>query len=265
MKGPVADYFARSLATYDNDPPTNDYQRGHCEALKVASAELATILHTPEVNAFAAGVEVEAAHQRERWGDAHDEGKTPFDWFWLVGYLSQKAATAAVAGDIEKAKHHTISTAAALANWHLALAGVDTSMRPGIDPPPLDLTSAMMVSADATRPDFNTTIDFGTIGSACGAAIYATSVGGVTNSAVIDASTSEPLWRFLVERTAVDPASQVRSCEVWESYLLWCEREGERNLSPRAFSAALVNKGYLKIRSDEMRWSGLRLLEEPLS
>lgn len=91
------------------------------------------IINTPETFDFMAGVPIEAAHQRERWGSDHDAGKTPFDWFWLVGYLAQKAASAAVAGDAEKAKHHTISTAAALANWHAALNG-ETVMRPGIGP-----------------------------------------------------------------------------------------------------------------------------------
>lgn len=94
----------------------------------------AAIINSPETADFMAGVPIEAAHQRERWGAAHDLGKTPFDWFWLIGYLAQKAADAGVRGDTEKAKHHTISTAAALANWHAALAGIDTQMRPGIDP-----------------------------------------------------------------------------------------------------------------------------------
>jgi hypothetical protein len=92
------------------------------------------IINAPETSNFMAGVPIEAAHQRERWGADHDAGKTPFDWFWLIGYLAQKAASAAVAGDIEKAKHHTISTAGALANWHASLSGIDHSMRPGIDP-----------------------------------------------------------------------------------------------------------------------------------
>lgn len=89
------------------------------------------IINAPETADFMTAVPLEVAHQRERWGSGHDEGKTPYDWFWLIGYLSQKAAAAAVGGDMEKAKHHTISTAAALANWHAALAGVTTSMRPG--------------------------------------------------------------------------------------------------------------------------------------
>ncbi|CAN5438333.1 hypothetical protein BH09PSE4_BH09PSE4_22490 [soil metagenome] len=100
--------------------------------------ELERLINTPEVDDFVIGTMVEAAHQRERWPSEHDAGKSPFDWFWLIGYLAQKAATAAVAGDLDKAKHHTISTAAALANWHLALTGADTSMRPGIEPPAAD-------------------------------------------------------------------------------------------------------------------------------
>jgi hypothetical protein len=95
---------------------------------------LTKLLNTPEVDDFTKAVPLEAAHQRERWSTDHDAGKTPFDWFWLVGYLAQKAASSAIAGNVEKAKHHTISTAAALANWHLALSGGDTRMRPGVDP-----------------------------------------------------------------------------------------------------------------------------------
>lgn len=92
------------------------------------------IINTPETADFMAGVPLEAAHQRERWGADHDAGKKPLDWFWLIGYLAQKAADAAMRGDSEKAKHHTISTGAALANWHAALTGADNRMRPGINP-----------------------------------------------------------------------------------------------------------------------------------
>ena len=100
-------------------------------------AELEAIINTPEVHDFARGAVIEAAHQRDRWGADHDAGKAPLDWFWLIGYLAQKAATAQMAGDTEKALHHTISTAAALANWHLAISGTDVRMRPGIEPPSL--------------------------------------------------------------------------------------------------------------------------------
>jgi hypothetical protein len=99
--------------------------------LRAEIERLTALLNTPEVDDFAKGAVLEAAHQRERWGADHDSGKSPFDWFWLVGYLAQKAASSAVSGNTEKAMHHTISTAAALANWHLALSGADNRMVPG--------------------------------------------------------------------------------------------------------------------------------------
>jgi hypothetical protein len=91
------------------------------------------VINTPETADFMAGVPLEAAHQRERWGSAHDDGKRPEDWFWLIGYLAGKALHAAKAGNLEKALHHTISTAAALANWHAHLSGNSNAMRPGIE------------------------------------------------------------------------------------------------------------------------------------
>jgi len=88
----------------------------------------------PETEDFFKGVPLEAAHQRGRWPSEHDAGKSPADWFWLVGYLAGKCLASHIAGNREKALHHTISTAAALANWHLAIKG-ETNMRPGIETP----------------------------------------------------------------------------------------------------------------------------------
>lgn len=104
-------------------------------ALEAEVLRLREQLNTPELDRLAEGVVAEAQHQRHRWGTTDDAGKTPFDWFWLIGYLAQKAASAAVAGDGDKAKHHVISTAAALANWHAFLTGEHSAMRPGIAEP----------------------------------------------------------------------------------------------------------------------------------
>ena len=89
------------------------------------------VINTPEVNDFIEGVKREAIHQRLRWGSTHDGGKLPSDWFWLIGYLAGKALAAHIGGDTDKALHHTISSAAALYNWHSAIMGT-TDMRPGI-------------------------------------------------------------------------------------------------------------------------------------
>lgn len=97
-------------------------------------ARLKKILNTPEVADFVQGVMVEAPHQVERWGADHDAGKDPLDWVWLLGHLVNKAARATIEGDTPKAQHHTISSAAALANWHAQLSGKADGMRPGIDP-----------------------------------------------------------------------------------------------------------------------------------
>lgn len=93
---------------------------------------LRALLNTPELHDFAKGAALEAAHQRERWGNDHDAGKEPADWFWLLGYLAGKALKAHNDGNTDKALHHTISSAAVLANWHGAILGT-TNMRPGID------------------------------------------------------------------------------------------------------------------------------------
>ncbi len=110
-----------------------DRLRARLAEVEAENLRLTQLLNTPEVNDFAKGVLLETLHQRERWGSEHDEGKTPFDWFWLVGYLAQKAASSHLAGDRFKALHHTVSTAAALNNWHAAILGF-TGMRPGIGP-----------------------------------------------------------------------------------------------------------------------------------
>jgi hypothetical protein len=101
-------------------------------ALQGEVSRLRAIIDTPQSNDFLRAVSTEAEHQRQRWGSEHDAGKTPADWFWLVGYLAGKALHAHAAGNVEKAEHHIITTAAALANWHLSMFG-GTDMRPGID------------------------------------------------------------------------------------------------------------------------------------
>jgi hypothetical protein len=102
--------------------------------LEAENERLNAIINSPQAGDFLRAVSTEAEHQRQRWGSGHDGGKTPADWFWLVGYLAGKALHAHAAGNTDKALHHTISTAAALANWHAAILG-KTDMRPGIETP----------------------------------------------------------------------------------------------------------------------------------
>jgi hypothetical protein len=105
------------------------------DSLRSELAELKALLDTPETEDFDKAVPLEAAHQVKRWGVEGDAGKTPADWFWLVGYLAGKAMTAHITGNREKAKHHCISTAAVLRNWHAHIRTGQTAMRPGVADP----------------------------------------------------------------------------------------------------------------------------------
>jgi hypothetical protein len=100
------------------------------QELEAEVARLNAIINSPQSDDFIRAVSTEAEHQRQRWGADGDAGKTPADWFWLVGYLAGKALHSHAAGNAEKAEHHVITTAAACANWHRAIFG-KTNMRPG--------------------------------------------------------------------------------------------------------------------------------------
>ena len=135
---------------------TEEYDRLQAEAAE--GRRLTALVNTPELVDFPKAVQLEAVHQRERFSSDHDGGKTPEDWYWLIGYLAgralahhkeaerlegevlappgsewHKALQEQIAHHREKAVHHCITTAAACANWHLAVVG-KVSMRPGIDP-----------------------------------------------------------------------------------------------------------------------------------
>lgn len=116
----ITDRVIAALLGVDVDPTAD-----------LVNALVSALLDAPVSEDFLLGTKVEALHQRRRWGTEHDAGKTPPDWFWLLGFLSGKALAAAVIGDVDKAKHHTISSAAVLLNWHAHLSGESTAMRPG--------------------------------------------------------------------------------------------------------------------------------------
>lgn len=109
---------------------TDEELRAHEE--KIRQLERHRLVNTPETADFLQGVALEAIHQRERWGTDHDAGKTPFDWVFLIGHLATRAAMQFMAGNLDKALHHAITTAAACANWHAAMQG-KCDMRPGIE------------------------------------------------------------------------------------------------------------------------------------
>lgn len=95
--------------------------------------KLRALINNPQTAEFLPAVQAEAAHQRQKWGEPHDRQKSAENWFWLVGYLSGKALRAAITGDTFKAKHHTISSAAALCNWFEAIGKDESGTGLGVD------------------------------------------------------------------------------------------------------------------------------------
>jgi len=114
--------------------PEVEVEDARLEAALAERDRLTALINTPEILDFVKAVQIEAVHQRERWGAAQDEGKTAADWFWLLGYLAGKALHSDKAGDRDKLLHHIVTTAAACANWHAQVLG-KCDMRPGIATP----------------------------------------------------------------------------------------------------------------------------------
>lgn len=89
-------------------------------------------INTPQSADFVEAAQVEAQHQRDRWGADHDAGKRPEDWIALVTYLLGKATKAHFDGNGAKLLHHIITLGAVASNWHLNATGSDRLMRPGV-------------------------------------------------------------------------------------------------------------------------------------
>lgn len=79
---------------------------------------LEALINTPVIDDFIEGVQIEMPHQVARWGESHDADKTASDWIRLGVHLLGKASMADWQNDPEKLKHHVITVAAAMGNFH---------------------------------------------------------------------------------------------------------------------------------------------------
>jgi hypothetical protein len=105
--------------------------RARAYAAETEVARLQAILDTPILEPFVEAAVSEARHQIFRWSEEHDATKTAWDWFWTLGYLGGKAAQAALSRDWVKAKHHTVTAAALLANWHRHIVSAEKAAADG--------------------------------------------------------------------------------------------------------------------------------------
>lgn len=115
-------------------------------ALRAEVARLNALINNPHTEEFLSAVQYEAAHQRYRFGEAEDRKKSAENWHWLLGKLAGKCLFAVIRGDKEKALHHTVSSAAMLANWFQAIKLDTSGSGRGLD---LDLPSLETTDDDA--------------------------------------------------------------------------------------------------------------------
>lgn len=96
---------------------------------------LREIIHRPESDDFLKGVSIEAEFQRQKHGvdNLMQPTRDWHQWFWVSGYLLGKALSACLRGDREKAKHHLVTTAALLANWHNVFTGKPNATVTNVD------------------------------------------------------------------------------------------------------------------------------------
>ena len=102
-------------------------------------AHLEALINTPELINFVQGAVSEAAHQRNRWGSAHDANKQMGDWVAVFVHLLAKFVNSNWNHDIDKSLHHLITVAAVAANAHAQLVKTKLAR---LDPAPETRPSA---------------------------------------------------------------------------------------------------------------------------
>lgn len=78
---------------------------------------LRDLINHPEIEDFLKGVQLEAAHQTERWGP-EDEQKPPHHFVMVVTKIAGKMCMDVWDKDVDKFKHHCIALAAEMFNVH---------------------------------------------------------------------------------------------------------------------------------------------------
>ena len=92
--------------------------------------QLQELIGKPHNEDFITGLVIEAAHQVERWGEAHDRAKEPEDWLGFSATSPAKRPRPTARATSKSQAPH-ISSAAVLLQWHSLLSGHGTGFTPG--------------------------------------------------------------------------------------------------------------------------------------
>lgn len=126
-----AELYEAIINTYRHLSPTGE--SAWTERLKYLEA----LINSPEIDDFLKGLQLEAAHQTERWSVEAEEKKMPHHYACVMDKLKGKMAMAIFDGNIEKYKHHLVTLAAVCFNVHRQIDKEGTAIHNYFHPPHL--------------------------------------------------------------------------------------------------------------------------------
>jgi len=73
---------------------------------------------------------------------------------------------------------------------------------------------------------------------------------------------ADPVGSFLAEATTRQDGVRVRTSDLYRAFSAWCEGQGDRPVSAKAFTAAMLALDYRRTKASEWYWLGLDLNAE---
>lgn len=254
MREIVLNYLDRSIATFDGDPPANEWQSSHLATLKLVRAELGTLLDRVGPLPLLLFCPM--------CGDQHVDTPDPANGWDNPPHRSHLCGGCGCVwrpADVPTVGVSAIETYGKADTWRGALFGV----APAFNRDQVLEEAAQVVEQSTSwglsRTRLEAVRSFQSFAAKAIRAQRSDSVERRRNSE------PAPVDRFLAERTESHETSRVPAPDLHAAYCSWCFAHGLSTISPRAFSTALVAKGFQKIRSAGVQWAGLRLLEAEAS
>lgn len=68
---------------------------------------------------------------------------------------------------------------------------------------------------------------------------------------------ADPVGEFLDEYVTVQTGSRTRTAHLHKAFVAWCERQGNKAMSGKAFMAAMFARGFKRIKDNHHYWVGL--------
>lgn len=128
VHGVVAGWTSDDGESPDEVLRSRDRWRAIAEGLQTDAVRLQNerdalhaMINTPEVDDFLRGVQLEGAHQVQRWGQAHDRSKSAENWHWLLAYLAGKALRAHIERRHAEGQASHDQHSSGVLQWHRAI------------------------------------------------------------------------------------------------------------------------------------------------